>query len=327
MGRLVAVFASIALGISSSMADTPSNDRAVLSSMAGGSSPSSTPEFERALEEALLSAKEAKDAVFTIERLFRRLLEEPEVVAALSSADVDVDVLASELDSYLMGLRKTDEGFATITDPKLRSMLQSTRALWHIAGIRRVYSSMDALAAIVRQGDSFAADRLVAYGISVQQAAELADAYYAEAGRQAEMDLKAIQEKVAALAERQAQTLEFAVGSTPTAADGPTISVGKYRLTVVSRDPVNDVQFKGAVSANGSLKLLIETTPFEWTFLGSEIIALFESITSGEGISATLFAIQSDGSEKSVGGFGGESGVIMESARDLDNLRRSGYLR
>lgn len=309
------------------MADTQSNDRASFTSMSSGSSRSSTPEFERAIEEALVAAKEANDAVFTVERLFQRLLEEPEVVTALSEADVDIDVLASELDAYLTGLRKTDAGFTTITDPKLRGVLQSTHVLWHVAGVRRVLSSMDVLAAIVRQGDSFAADLLIAYGLSAQQAADLADAYHIETGRQRELELQETQEKLAALANTQAQTLKFSTGTTSTAVATPMISVAEYRLTVVSRDPVDDVQFKGAISADGSLNLLIETTPFETTFLGSEVIALFESASGDGGISVTLFAIQSDGTEKNVGGFGGQSGVILESARDLDNLRRSGYLR
>jgi hypothetical protein len=76
--------------------------------------------------------------------------------------------------------------------------------------------------------------------------------------------------------------------------------------------------FKGAISANGSLNLVIETTPFAVTFPASEIIAVFESVNGREGISVNLFARQTDGSEKKIGGFAAQSQAEEAEAHQTD---------
>lgn len=327
MARYFVFLISTDLVICSFMADARPPDRAAFGSMSSSSSRSNTPAFERAFEDAHTASTESYDAVFTIERLLQRLLLEPEVASALDESGVDAKVLSSELAAYLQDLRKAKAGFATETDPNLRSMLQSTLVLWQIEGIRRSLSSLDVLAAIVRQGGSFAAERLSAYGFTADAATELADSYHASTAQKAETEFRQTKEKIVALSAQQPQEPRNVFRDAPENADASASSIANYRITVVSRDPMDEVQFKGAISADGCLSLLVETTPFEITFAASEIIAVFESVNSREGIAVELLAMQTDETEKRIGGFGGESGAILKNQTDLSGLWSSGYLR
>ena len=262
-----------------------------------------------------------KDAVFTLERLLQRLLDEPEVREVLGAEGVDLAVLASEVDAYLQGLRKTDDAPSRVTDPKVSRVLQSVIVLEQMSGSRRPLSSLDVLAGIVRAQDFYAAERLLAFGFGPEIAKERADAHYVAAGEEAKADLQRTQQALAVLAAKPS-------AGPPVAQEGDTATgVPDYRITVVSRDPKTEVMFKGAISADGYLRLLIESTPFELRFSASEIIALFESVTDGESIAVKLFSIQEDGTTQQAGGFGGQSGVIFESPQREDGSQKSGYLR
>jgi hypothetical protein len=295
--------------------------------MSQGSSRSNTPQLEHAFEEAKTTAERESDAVFTIERLLQRLLEEPEVRSALATNDVDVQALSSELTSYLQGVRKTDTGFSMVTDSKVRNVLQSIVVRRHVEGINRATSSLDVLAAIVGQGNSFAAERLSAYGFTAETAIDLADAHYVASGRANEAELQQTKAKLALLPKQGQTRSETMPDSAQGAAKLNATSTADYKIVVVSRDAMSEAQFKGAISADGSLTLLVETTPFEIDFLASEIVALFETVSDGEGISVELLATQSDGTVKIVSGFGGQSGAILKNRKDLNQLWTSGYLR
>lgn len=327
MTRFFAVLLTVALMGFLPLAGADPTMRAKFGSMTGGSSRSETLELERVFEDANAVANAEKDALFTIERLLQRLLKEPEVHAALSSHGIDVQALSSEIDTYLLKLRRVREGFASVTDPKLRRVIQSTMVPPQAGDARRLLSSLDVLAAIMRKENSFAADRLVAYGLKMESAANLAEADYTANRLEAEAELQQTKQKIMELAQQQPHQLKMvsgdALGDRET--QGPVIA--DYRITVMSRDPIIEAQFKGAISASGALKLLVEETPFAFEFSASEIIAIFESVTVGDGISVALFAKQSDGTETKIGGFGGQSGVVLQDRKDLSSLWQSGYLR
>lgn len=305
------------------MVDSIPDGKKPFTSMTGSSSRTFTPEFDWAFSEALGIAADEGDGVLTLERFLLRLLEEPEVNGALTQSGVDLVALRGDLIAFVQGVPKSDDGFSDLPDAKLTQVLRSTAVLLHSDGARNnhVISSLDFLAAIMRQGESMASDWLTSAGFTLEQATEIAQADSVSNRQQTERELKDTKARLNAFPVHSDGA--FLSGHlVPTResvdSDAPT---NHYRITVESREADEEVEFKAAVWAGSSLQLLVESTPFEHEFVAREVIALFESVNNRQGISAALYATQSDGSEKKIGGFGGESGVILKNQLDLGNLR------
>ena len=122
MSRLLINFVFVAFANHPVMANPEIPNKALFSSMSLGSSRSHTPQFERVFEEAHAKATLEGDAVFTVERLLQRLVDEPEVESALATESVDVRALSIELTTHLREVRKTEEGFSMVMDSKVREV-------------------------------------------------------------------------------------------------------------------------------------------------------------------------------------------------------------
>ncbi|EAQ98780.2 hypothetical protein KT71_09142 [Congregibacter litoralis KT71] len=306
-----------------SMADSKLSDELMFHPMASGGGRSAEPQLERAIEAAAYQASVAGDITLSVERITQNLLSDDDVRAELERASVDVPAVLHQLEMYLDAQPKSEQGRRADPDPKVRELLRNKTMNLRSEEQRRVMSCLDVLAAIMEQNDSFASETLLDAGYSQERAREAAIGHFAAQQKKADTELRDIQAKISAVeSEKKPQWVAGSPGSESLQEDPRLMQ--QYRLVVTSRNAESEVAFKGAVSQDGQLTLLVENTPFELELLATRFIALLEVASGKEGISAELFLRQDDGNERKVGGFGGMSGAILEDRRDNAAYWKSG---
>lgn len=284
------------------------------SSSSGGSGQMFEPVLKLAFERAMLLANEQREPTLGSERLVHTLLDEETVSNALRERGIDVQIVRNSLEGHLQQSEKRAEDTQLEQDIDLQRALQQLISRQFVSRNKRI-SALDALTEIVEQNESYAATVLIQQGFDVELATAAATEHYIGETQRANEEMSALRLKIANLRESE-YTLTNARGNT-VAQDSNKIETLTYRLQVTSRDSDTQVEFKGAVSQDGRLKLLIETTPFEFGFVAKRVVALLEAVSGQKGINARLFVIHEDGSETPASGFGGASGVIFQDSRNL----------
>ena len=180
-------------------------------------------------------------------------------------------------------------------------------------------SGLDILSVIVEQNDSYAATVLTQQGFTVDVATDAEMEHFVEETQRANEELGDLRAKISRDPGPE-HVISIAQGNADTHTTSQVRTL-TYQLRVASRDSDAQVEFKGAISQDGRLKLLIETTPFEFSFVARRVVALLEAVSGQKGISAKLIVKHEDGSETSAGGFVGQSGAIFQDPRDLSRLK------
>jgi hypothetical protein len=208
---------------------------------------------------------------------------------------------------------KREDGTPLEQDSGLQLALQRM-VIRHMVSTNKRISSLDILSAIVEQNDSYAATVLTQQGFTTDEATDAATEHCVEETQRTNEEMGDLRAKIAKNSESES-AISIVRGSTE-AARSSEHSILTYKLRVTSREPNTEVEFKGAISQDGRLKLMIETTPYEIEFVSARVVALLEAVSGSKGISAKLVVQHEDGSETSAGGFGGESGAIFRDSRD-----------
>lgn len=305
------------------MANSDDSDGLSFESMSTGGSRSAEPALELVFEDAAHRAMVDRDISFSVDRVALSLLSNADVEAELTRAGVDSVVVSQRLEVHLGAQTKSEAGFRAPTDPNLRAVLHTIIVKHFSQKRQRLMSSLDVLAVIMEQNDSFAADTLRDYGYTPETSLETANTHFAVAQQKDADDLRAIKDKLSAALRSNAPY--WAVGPRQKETEEDPHTMQHYRIVVTSRDSKNEVEFKGAVSQDGAVTLLIEETPFEFEFLATQVIAVFDALSGKEGISAEIFLRQLDGTERTMGRFGGHSGALLEDRRDRAAQWRSGH--
>jgi hypothetical protein len=301
----------------------PSSDgRAVVGNSAGGGGGSGQAERDRSLERANAIAKESGRQAPTVEQLLLALLDDDGVRDALASQYVDVGSLRATVTQYVADQPRVEptptDPFGR--DPKLAPVLQ--RAMMKAVADNRHPLATDLLTAILVEGDSFAAEALANYGLTVQEAENAAVEHYLAVQKEANARLADTQRRIAAVSKSSNEGLQIEAAEVRTSS-GP-VDARDYTLRITSGGPTA-IRFKAAVSHDGALELYVESTPFETRFSGRQVVALFEAVERGS-LRAELLA-NVDGVTRIIGSTGGgEAGAIFDDLYQRGS-QSSGLLR
>jgi hypothetical protein len=293
--------------------------RAVVGNGSGSGGSSRTQLQDAVLERAFDLARQTGRASPTVEQLLLALLDDDSVRSVLVGKFIDAVSVRAVLTQYVAAQPRieptADDPLGR--DPKTTHVLQ--RALLKSVADNRHPLPTDLLVAIVVEGDSFAAEALVAHGLTVDSATNAAVERYIAVQKEHEQRLADMRARIAAQSSPANSRLNQV--SLGTSASGPVVAKS-YTLRVSHRGPA-PLRFKGALSYDGALDLYIESTPFEIRFAARQIVALFEAVDNGS-LDVELIT-ELDGVERVVSGFGGEAGAIFEDSYDRN--RQSGILR
>ncbi len=300
-----------------------SGRRAVVGNSSGGGGGGATIASTAALERASELARESGRQAPTVEQVLLALLDDDSVRNVLVGQSVDVVSVRAAVSQYVATQAPieptADDPFGR--DPKMTHVLQ--RAMLKAVADNRHPLSTDLLAAIVVEGDSFAARTLAEHGLTVDEATNAAVEQYIATQKSYERQFAELRERVAAQSAEanQSQASQMSLGSAVGVSDGPVVAKS-YTLRVGSRGPA-PLRFKGAVSHDGALDLYVESTPFEVRFTARQIVALFEAVDRGS-LNVELLT-ELNGVERVVKSFGGEAGAVFEDQYERNRL--TGILR
>ena len=290
-----------------------------------------SPDVEMAFERALAAAKARSAAALTTEQVVIELLDEETVAELLSSASVDVNALRADLKGHL-GPVAENVGEKPKPDQPLQNAMQRA-VMKSLTSNKKGAVGADLIVAILVEGDSYSAEMLQKYGLSVESVENVNLERYLKrskdgAKRRAEMQEKARTQRERTVGSISTDTkTRLAVRSKPEGHGTRQKDDGHktYILRIVSDDDESDrITFKAALSRNGILDLYVEETPFEIEFVASTIVGLFEAVEGGDRLKVQLIT-ETDGQQKSVSGFSGSAGAIFEDRHNWPR-QQSGVL-
>jgi hypothetical protein len=299
--------------------------KAILGNMAGGTVNTSSSDLEFAFQRATEMAQARGRERPTLEHVLLFLLDDRSVREMLANQYVDSQAIRSSLLYQLEATTaEAQTADASGADPALQNVMRRA-FLKNMVSNKREVGAADVMAAILVEGNSYAAQVLSERGLTVEEAEnEALNNYFATQAEQA-LQLEETQKRIGR--EREAQSQSGAVSSIASvASSGARAASGPrpYTLRVISEGSEKEIRFKAAVSHDGRLDLYIERTPFEIDFLASRVAALFEAIDSGDRLKVELIT-EMDRERRPIAGFGGSAGAIFEDQNSLAR-QRSGVL-
>ena len=291
-------------------------------------------ETERAIENALKSAKDSGDIQLTIEHLVLALLDEGAVRDLLENSSVDLVAVRSALKAHIdLNVPKSKEFEEPRPGSKLSIVMQRA-VMKMMATNRKAINGADYIIAVLAQNDSFASQTLRDHGLALQIAEDENLERYLKKNAEQTKEIERLQEKIRVQRESQDVTSELsaagnniAIGAVSSSGSGDDKVVEGHRdytLQVFSEDESGLVQFKCAISHDGRLDLYIEETPFEVKFIATKVVVLVDALSANTRLNVQL-RTEIEGEQRTVSGFGGTSGAIFKDPRSLMS-QRSGRL-
>lgn len=303
-------------------------DRAHVGQSSRSIGSSVSPNVELAFERALAAAKSKSAVAVTTEHVLLELLHEETVSELLTSASVDVDALRADLNEHLGTTSVKASGGS---EPKPEEILQNAmrRAVMKtFTSNQKGASGADLVVALLVEGDSYAAQVLRKYGLTIDFAEDANLERYLTRGKEQSTLLKELQDK--ARNHRKATS-----GVTSATSSKPVVQTARksresqkpegqsedgHKSFILRVRGANgsgeNIPFKAALSRNGILDLYIEETPYDIEFVASTVVALFEAIEGGDRLEVQLIT-ELEGEDRSVSGFSGSAGAIFRDRKSV----------